>query len=292
MLHIVMDGSGDMPPDWAALYNIDIVPIYLHIGEQTFLQGVDLSDEDFYRVVDETRTIPKTAIPSPYQFAEFYRRIAQPEDTILSLHLSSKLSGMFASAQQAAHDLAGELNVITLDTGNGSAGLGYMCRDARVLERAGESLQNIVKRMEFIAQHMNIIFTVDNLEYARLSGRVKALQAALSSLLNIKPIIVLNQGALDMSERVRTRQKALSHIIDSMRQRLGEQLVNVAVVHARAPDVGQALLEQVKRTLNCKDLILTNLSIAVSAHLGPGTVGIVAYPASAAQDAAGAPTRA
>ena len=180
MLHIVMDGSGDMPSDWPATYNIQVVPVYLHIGEKTYQQGIDLSDEDFYRVVDETRIIPKTAIPSPFQFEEFYRQIAKPGDTILSMHLSSKLSGMFASAQQAARQVAAEFNIITLDTGNGSAGLGYMCRDARMLERAGESLQNIVKRMEYIGRNMNIIFTVDNLEYAHLSGRVKALQVTLS----------------------------------------------------------------------------------------------------------------
>jgi DegV family protein with EDD domain len=278
MLHIVMDGSGDMPPDWAATYNIAVVPIHLHIGDKEYLQGVDLSDEDFYRLVDQTRIIPKTAIPSPYQFIEFYRRIASPGDTILSLHLSSKLSGMFASAEQAARELAGELNVIALDTGNGSAGLGYMCREARLLEQAGQSLQTIVKRMEFIRDHINIVFTIDTLEYARMSGRVKALQAVLSSLLNIKPIIALREGALDMAERVRTRQRALTYIIDTMKQRLDEQAVNVAVVHARCPEAGQALLERVKASLNCKEIILTNLSIAVSAHLGPGTVGIVAYP--------------
>jgi DegV family protein with EDD domain len=279
MLRIVMDGSGDMPPEWASAYNIEVVPIHLHIGDKEFLQGVDLSDDDFYRLVDQTRTIPKTAIPAPYQFMEFYRRIAQPGDTILSMHLSRKLSGMFASAEQAARELVGELNVIALDSGNGSAGLGYMCREARLMEQTGQSLHAIVKRMGFIRDHMNIIFTIDNLEYAHLSGRVKALQAALSSLLNIKPIIALREGALDMAERVRTRQRALTYIIDCMRQCLGEQKVNVAVVHARCPEAGQQLMERVRDTLNCKEIILTNLSIAVSAHLGPGTVGIVAYPA-------------
>ena len=285
MLHIVMDGSGDMPPEWAAEYDIAVVPIHLHIGDRTYLQGVDLSDEDFYRVVDETHNIPKTAIPSPYHFKEFYRRIAAPGDTILSLHLSSKLSGMFESARQAANELAGEINVIVMDTLNGSAGLGYMCRDARLLDRAGETVQSIVAHMEYIRQNISIIFTVDNLEYARLSGRVKALQAALSSLLNIKPIIALHAGALDMAERVRTRQKALTYIIDAMRQNVGEQLVNVAVVHARAPEAGQELLERVRQALNCHEIILTKLSIAVSAHLGPGTVGIVAYPVEQAEPA-------
>jgi DegV family protein with EDD domain len=278
MLHIVTDGSVDMPSDWAVLYDIEVVPVHLHIGDQTYVQGKDLNDEDFYRIVDTTHIIPKTATPSPYQFMEVYRRLAHSGDTVLSLHVSSRLSGMFASATQAARELAGELNVIPYDTGNGSAGMAYMCRDARLMDRAGESVQAIVKRLDFINRNMNIVFTIDSLEYAYLSGRVKQLQATISSLLAIKPIIALRDGALDMADRVRTRQRALNYIIDSMRQRLGEQLVNVAVVHARAPEAGQALLERVRQSLNCKETFVTSLSIAVSAHLGPGTVGIVAYP--------------
>ncbi|HEY3341807.1 MAG TPA: DegV family protein, partial [Anaerolineae bacterium] len=166
------DGSVDMPPEWTATYNIVVVPVHLYVGERTFVQGIDLNDEDFYRIVDETRTIPKTATPSPYQFMEVYRRVAKPGDTVLSLHLSSKLSGLFASAAQAASELTGELNVIPYDTGNGSAGMGYMCREARLMDRAGESLQSILERMEFINHNMNIVFTIDSLEYAYLSGRV------------------------------------------------------------------------------------------------------------------------
>jgi DegV family protein with EDD domain len=278
MLHIVMDGSGDMPPDWAATYDIDVIPIYLHVGDREYVQGVDLSDEGFYNLVDSTRIIPRTAVPSPHQFAAAYRRIAQPGDTILSLHLSSKLSRMFTSAAQAAHDVAGELNVIAYDTLNGSAGLGFMCRDARVLEWAGEPMQSILKHMDFMKANMHIVFTVESLEYARMSGRVRALQATFASLLDIKPIIVLHDGALDMADRVRTRQKALACIVNTLCQRLGDRKVNVAVVHARAPETGQMLLERVRAALNCREAILTNLSIAVSAHLGPGTVGIVAYP--------------
>jgi DegV family protein with EDD domain len=278
MLHIVTDGSVDMPSDWPAVYDIEVVPVHLSIGERTFIQGVDLDDEGFYRLVETTRTIPKTATPSPFQFIEVYRSIARPGDTILSLHLSGKLSGMFASAAQAARELAGELHVVPYDTGNGSAGMGYMCRDARLMYRAGESLQSILGRMAFINRNMHIVFTIDSLEYAYLSGRVRALQATLSSLLSIKPIIALREGALEMADRVRTRQKALSYIIDAMRQRLGDRMVNVAVVHARAPEAGQALLERVRQTLNCHEIFIANLSVAVSAHLGPGTVGIVAYP--------------
>ncbi len=280
MLHIVMDGSGDMPPEWMSAYDLQVVPIVIHIGEQTFLQGVNLSDEDFYRYVDENRVIPKTATPSPEQFIEVFRRIAKAGDTILSINLSSKLSGTFASARIAAQALEGEIPVVAFDSWSGSAGLAYMCREARILERLGTPLQGILDRLDFIRRNTNIMFMLDTLEYARLSGRVKALQAAVVSLLNIKPIINVREGAMELADRVRTQQRAMAYIVDAMRQRLGEQLVNVAVVHARAPEVGQMLKERVQAALNCKDLIMTNLSISVAAHLGPGTVGMIAFPAA------------
>ena len=279
MLHIVMDASGDMPAGWAAEYGIEIVPIVIHFGERTFLQGVDLSDEDFYRFVEENRAIPKTATPSPQQFIDVFKRIGRPGDTILSINLSSKLSGTFASAKLAAESLAGELDIVAFDSWAGSAGLAFMCREARALDRLDVPLQGILERLEFIRRNMHIIFMLDTLEYARMSGRVKALQATVVSLLNIKPIISVKEGAMLLADRVRSQQRGLAYIVDAMRQRLGDQLVNVAVVHARAPEVGQQLLERVRATLNCQDAVFTSLSISVAAHLGPGTVGMVAFPA-------------
>ena len=125
---------------------------------------------------------------------------------------------------------------------------------------------------------MQIILTLNTLEYARMSGRVKALQAALASILNVKPIIVLTDGVLDMSDKVRTRRKALETILDMVSERVGRQPVNAAVVHALDELSAQQLMEQVRRRLNCRELILTGLSVAVAANLGPGTIGIVAYP--------------
>jgi DegV family protein with EDD domain len=280
MLHIVMDGSGDMPADWAKTYDIQTVPINIHIGDQTFQQGVDLSDEDFYRYVEEMRAIPKTATPSPQQFIDVFRRIAQAGDTILSINLSSKLSGTFASAKLAAQALEGEVPVVAFDSWSGSAGLAFLCREARNLDRQGTPLQGILDQLDSIRRSMHIMFVLDTLEYARLSGRVKALQAAVVSLLNIKPIISVKEGAMLLADRVRSQQRALTYIVDAMRARFGEQPVNVAVVNARAPELGQALLERVRQSLNCTDAIATSLSISVAAHLGPGTVGVVAYPAS------------
>jgi DegV family protein with EDD domain len=281
MLRVVMDSAGDLPPEWLDEYQIDIIPVNIHFGERTYLQGVDLSNAEFYRMARESKQFPKTAQPSPQQFIDFYKRIAQPGDTILSMHVTGKLSGTFASAQMAARELLGKFNIIALDSGNGSAGLGFMCRDARILDRKGTPIEQIVARMEEIKRSMNIVLTLKTMEFARRSGRVKALQAALASVLDVKPVIVLKDGMLDMGQRVRTRRKALEATVETIRKRVGDALINAAAVQAEDPESGQILTEMVRSRLNVRDLIMTELSIGVAANLGPGTVGVAAYPVEA-----------
>ena len=208
MLRIVTDGAADMPAGWEKEYDIQVVPINIQFGDKTYLQGVDLTNEAFYRMVEESGKIPKTSQPSPFQFKEIYERVAKAGDTILSLHVTSKLSGTFESAVAAARELARKFNVIPFDSGAGSAALGMMCREARLMERAGIAVQEIVERMYQIRRNVQIVLTMDKLDYARMSGRVGTLQVALASMLNVKPIIVLKEGLLNMSERVRTRGKA------------------------------------------------------------------------------------
>jgi DegV family protein with EDD domain len=279
MFRIVTDGAADMPDGWENEYDIQVLPINIYFGDKTYLGGVNLSNEDFYRLVDESGKVPKTSQPSPFQFKEFYERIARAGDTILSLHVTSKLSGTFESAVTAAHELAGKFNVIPFDSGAGSAALGMMCREARLMERAGLAVQQIVERMYQIRRNVQIVLTLDKLDYARMSGRVGALQAALASALNVKPIVMLKEGVLDMAEKVRTRGKALDRVLEILHTRFEDEPVSVAAVHARDLSSAQVLLERARKIFNIKEIIMTELSIAVAANLGPGTVGLIIYPA-------------
>jgi DegV family protein with EDD domain len=278
MLRIVMDGAGDMPDGWAQDFDIKTIPINIQIKDKTYLQYIELSNDKFYSTVEEIKEIPKTSQPTPQQFVEFYQSIANLGDTILSLHVTSKLSGTFTSALIAARELLDKYHIVPIDSGSGSAALGFMCREARLMDRAGESLQSILDRMQFIRDNISVVLTMENLEYARMSGRVKAIQAALASALNVKPIVILRDGMLHMAEKVRTRQKAVEKIIDTIRQQVGDRMVNVAVVHARDPEMGRNMIQLVKEKLNAAEIVVTDLSIGVAANLGPGTVGIVAYP--------------
>jgi len=277
MIKIVMDSAGEIPDEWRSEYDVEVIPVNIQFQNKTYRQGVDLSNDDFYRLADSSGVIPKTSQPTPQQFVEVYKRIAQAGDIILSLHVTSKLSGTFNSAVLAARELKDKLKVIPFDSGSGSAALGFMCKEVRQLEQAGATLQAILSRLEQIRKNINVVLTLDSLEYARRSGRVKALPAALAELIKIKPIIILRDGALDMKERVRTRQRALDRVLEIIHERVDGRLVNVAVVHSQSIQAAKYLLEKVRETLQVNEVILSELSIGVAANLGPGTIGIVAY---------------
>lgn len=280
MLRIVTDGAVDMPAEWYKEFEISRIPINIHFGEKTYLQDVDLTLDGFYKLVDaKASAFPKTSQPSPHQFAEFYKKIAQAGDTILSIHITSKLSGTYASAVAAADEVKDMFNVVPVDTLGGTMGTGFMCRTARQMERAGKSADEIVRHLEVIRGKTLIILTLDTLEYARRSGRVGTLSAALASVLNVKPIAVLKDGVVEMVEKVRTRKAALERILEMAKNVYGDQPVHLAVVHARDLASGQALLEEAKKRFNVKDVVLTDLSVSLAINFGPGTVGLVLYPA-------------
>ena len=278
MLRIVTDGAADVPLAWQKEFDIHMVPVNIQFDGKTYLQWVELNQDDFYRLVDENKKIPKTSQPTPHQFAEFYKKLVNPGDTILSIHPSSKLSGTLDSASMAARDLAEEIEITTFDSLSGSAAIGLLCREARLLERAGKNMQEILAQLEKMRAEISVVMTLDTLEYARLSGRVGTLQSAMGSLLNLKPIAVIADGVVTIIEKTRTRRAAIQRILEIAREKAGNRLVNIAIVHARDPQAGAMLLEQVRATFNIQDIILTDLSLSIASNLGPGTVGIVFCP--------------
>jgi len=278
MLRIVTDGAADLPMEWQSEYGIDILPINIQFGEKTYLQGVDLDNESFYKLVEETKKIPKTSQPSPHQFGEFYKKIAQPGDTILSIHVTSKLSGTYASAVTAGRELEGIYHVVPFDSATGSMAIGFMCQAARLQDRAGKSLEQIIKHLEEMRATGQLVLALDTLSYARMSGRVGTMQAALASVLNVKPIAVLQDGLLNMTEKVRTRKASLERLIAMVKERMGNRPVLMAILHARDPQAGQEMIEQARAQFNIRELYLVDLSISLAANFGPGTVGIVVFP--------------
>ncbi len=278
MLKIVLDGAADLPAGWEQEYDLHVLPLHVNFGNKSYTQGNNFSFSDFYRMVRETRMIPKTSLPAIGEITQFYRNIAEKGDTILSIHISGKLSGTCAAIESSARELSDEFKIIVFDSMAGSVAQAFLAREARLLDRAGASLDDILKRLEWVRKRIQIIFTIDTLQFAYLSGRINALQSLMASALQVKPIIILCDGLLDIAEKVRTRQKALDRVMLLMRQRLGARPVMLAVVHAEDPLTAQVMLETSSDFLNAQEAFVTDLSIPVAANLGPKAIGMVAYP--------------
>jgi DegV family protein with EDD domain len=279
MLRIVMDSAGDLPVEWISKYDINVIPVNVHLGNEVFLEGVDLTPDQFYSWVKETGKVPKTSQPAPQQYIKLYKDIAKPGDVILSIHLTSKLSGTYESAVLAARELQdAPFKVIPFDTLSGTGIQGYMCREAREMDQRGASVDEILERLEKVRDNNQVIFTVDSLDFAQKSGRVQMLEAILATVLKIKPIITIKEGTMAVANKVRTRKASLEYILQEMSRRMGKNLINAAIMHANDLATALEISEKVKGILNVKNLFVEELSIGIASHLGPGTVGIVAYP--------------
>ncbi|MBI3732552.1 MAG: DegV family protein [Chloroflexi bacterium] len=277
MIKIVVGSTTDLPQEWFQRYQITSVPLNIHFGTETFKENIDLDQASFYRKVEMSHMIPKTSQPSPGEFMEAFRRAAGPGDAVLSILISSKLSGTYQSAELAASQLAGELPVYVFDSLCGSAGEGFMALEAARMAEAGGSIQAILKRLEEIRARMNIFLTPETLKYLQMSGRVTNAQALIGSVLSLKPVIALNNGALAPAARIRTRSKALDHLLTMTEGAVGDKPINLAVIHAQASADAEALMARARQMFKIQEGFVQEMSTVIAAHLGPGCLGLVSY---------------
>jgi DegV family protein with EDD domain len=279
MIKIVVDSTCDLPAELCQKHDLTTVPINIQFGTESYRDRIDIDRATFYRKIDELGVLPQTSQPSAGQFEEYYLRLSAAGATdIISLHVTAKLSGTLQSAQLAQEMVADRVRVHPFDSACGSAGLGFMALEAAQMAEAGKGVDEILSRMEVIRARMQILLTLKDLRFAQMSGRVGRLQSSLAALLNIKPIVVLEGGLIDVTEQTRTQGKAIDRMLEMMVERVGtREPVNLAVIHADVPDLGQALLERAKALFNCQTTFLSKLTTSLVVHFGPGTLGLVAY---------------
>lgn len=281
-MRIVMDSVGDIPATLAQELQIAIVPVNITFGEESFLDGVTMDHADFYRKVASVTdaNFPKTAQPTPYQFLQCFQEIlASGETEILAVVVSQKLAGTMQSVRLAAEMLEGQGTIHSFDSMGGSAAQGFLAIAAARMAREGAGIEAILARLTAMRDATVSIFTIDSLEYALRGGRVSTVKSMMASVLSIKPILKLEDGAIAEAGRVRTRKKAIQHIVDEVRQQVGAQPVLAAIIHAGSPEDAQTLQALVAAQLNAQELIQVNMSIAVAINLGPGALGLVVVPA-------------
>jgi DegV family protein with EDD domain len=279
MIKIATDSACDLPSDLYEQHDITVVPINIQFGNESFKDGVTIDRPTFFRKIEEMGILPTTSQPSAGEFEQHYTQLAESGATdIISVHVTAKLSGTYQSALLAKDMVADQVRVHPFDSAGGSAGQGFMAMEAARMAEGGRSVDNILDRLETMRSRMNIVLTLKDLRYAQMSGRVGKLQSSLASLLSIKPIVLLEDGLLDVTEQVRTRGKAIGRLIETMAERVGtSNPVGLAAIHAEAPDEGRILLEKAKAHFQCRETLLVNLTTTLVVHFGPGTLGLAAY---------------
>lgn len=277
MIKIVADSTCNLSAETIRRYDLRIAPIAIQFGQETFEEGIDIDREQFYNKIEEMGIIPSSSQPSPAWFAKHYESLQG--DSVLVITVTRKHSGTFESAIMAK-SMAPDTEVEVFDSASISLGTGWMVLEAARMVEAGASLPDILRRLETIRAHSRLYLTPLTLKYLQMSGRVGRLQGAIASMLKVKPIIYLEDGALEAGENVRTRSKALARLIELLEAHLGHsQPANIAVIHARAEKDAEWLARKASEVLNVNEMLMDDLVPSLAVHGGPGVIGIFGYPA-------------
>ena len=271
-----MDSTADLPPELAAEWGIAVVPCLVHFGRETFREGLDLSHAEFYRRLEMGPGLPTTSAPGPGVFAAFYGQLAAETDQIVSIHLSSKLSAVYSVARLGAEGFE-RTEIAVVDSGSVSMGLGWLAVMAAQAARAGRSLEEIVSLVEATRSRVRVFALLDTLEYLRRGGRLGRLAAALGALLDVKPIISVEEGDVLPVGRVRSRRKAVDRLV-SLVEELGS-LTQLAVLHSRACQAAEALADRLAVFFPRDRMVIAEVGTVIGTHIGPNGLGVACVTA-------------
>jgi DegV family protein with EDD domain len=270
---IVLDSTSDYPDAPAQFPNMRFVPLYVRFGDETFRDYVELGPAEFYEKLRSSPVTPSTAQPTPQDFVNAYEELAAYE-RVYSLHVSAKVSGTFQSAELAAQEAGGD-RVRVVDTMSASLAIAMLSHAIQRRLARGTTDEEIAALVDRFHAHCDVVFTVDTLEYLQRGGRIGRAQALAGSLLNLRPILSIEDGVVDAVGRVRGRQKALAEFERRFVAATSDGPgLRVAIAHADAADWVGTLSELVWRVRPTAEIEFTStLGAVVGTHAGPGAVG-------------------
>lgn len=271
---IVTDSTTYIPPDLLAQYDIRVAPQVLIWGEETFRDGVDITPTEFYQRLQKSKIHPTTSQVAPSSFVKIFSELQAEGKDILSILISSKLSGTIASAVQA-NELTPGLKLEIVDSNTTAMAMGYIVLAVARAVAQGANLAEAKALAEKAKKHVGVIFAVDTLEFLHRGGRIGGGARFLGTALNIKPILELKDGRIEALERVRTRKKSLSRLVELVEERIGGRSpVRLATLHANAPEDAKEVLDEANARLNAVETVFSEVSPVIGTHAGPGTVGL------------------
>jgi DegV family protein with EDD domain len=265
---VVTDSTADLPNEWRDRYGIEIVPLKVLFGKESFRDRVDMTDEQFFARLAASTTLPTTSAPSPGEFADVYTRLARDHDGCISIHIGEQLSATAEAARVGASSVDGfKVNVI--DSQTVSMPIAFLCRiaaECATLEEAAAAVQERVPRSRVLA-------LLDTLRYVEMGGRVSRAQAMIGTMLDLKPLLLVANREIKSVDRVRTRSRAIPRMVEFFRTEMPVE--TLAVMHAQAPDEAAQIASELRKELPEMEIPIGQIGCVLGTHTGPRALGLV-----------------
>jgi DegV family protein with EDD domain len=272
---LVTDSTAYIPQDLIDKYQILVAPQVLIWGETSYLDGVDIQPDEFYKRLQESNIHPTTSQATVASFHSMYEPLVEKDIPILTVVLSAELSGTLQSAQQAKAMFPGT-KIELIDSRSTAMALGFQVLAAARAREAGASFEEAIETAKEAREKTGVFFVVDTLEYLHRGGRIGGASKLFGTALNIKPLLHLEDGRVESFEKVRTKSKAIDRMLEVVGEKLdGKETVRLAALHVAAESEAVQVLEKAKEMFNPDEAMIAVVSPVVGNHAGPGTVGLV-----------------
>ncbi|MFB6365072.1 DegV family protein [Paenibacillus elgii] len=279
-VRIVTDSTADIPADLRERLGIEMVPLKVLFGSEAFRDGVDMGPEQFYDKLASSGIFPTTSQPSPADFIQVYQRLAaEGADSIISIHLSSQMSGTYQSALVAKSMIDETADIEVVDSRSASFGIGMLVVAAAEAAKQGKSKSEILERIASLRQSIGLYFLPDTLEYLHKGGRIGKAAALFGSLLNIKPILSINDDGVVFSvDKVRGQKKAMNRIIELLQQDFTGKPIDLVMAYTTGRETAEQFCALLQQHFEVKSVHYTHIGPVIGAHVGPGTVAAFVIP--------------
>lgn len=280
-IRIVTDSTADLNQELVEQYGIRVVPLEVLVEGTVYKDKVDITNEEFYKILRTAKTLPTTSQPSPAIFADVYRELAEEgAEHIISLHIASELSGTYQSSVLAAGIVADQVAVHNVDSRSATMGLGLVVLSAARMVEAGKSVEEILAALQQITTTMNIYFLLDSLDNLHKGGRIGKASHLFGSLLNIKPVLNLSNGVISAYEKVRGNKenKALERLIEILAEKIDpSRKLYCTMGYCDNKETAEYIVERLRDRVDCDEFIYMQIGNVVATHIGMGAVGMAFY---------------
>jgi DegV family protein with EDD domain len=265
---VVTDSTADLSDAWRERYDIEVVPLKVLFGEETFRDGVDMNNQEFFARLAASSKLPTTSAPSPGEFAELYTRLAKDHDGCISIHIGRTLSATAEAARVGADSVEG-FRVEVIDSQTVTMPMAFLCRVAAECATLDEASAAVKQRIP----NCRVLALLDTMRYIEMGGRVSRATAMIGTLLDVKPLLLVVEGEIKPVDRVRTRSRAIPRMVEFFEKDLPVE--HVAVVHAQVPEEAERIASDIRTNHPDLEVTVGQIGCVLGTHTGPKALGVV-----------------